>query len=238
MPFAIGRYLALCVLLGMLSACAHQARGPSPALPTDPISPDSDEMEGIASWYGRPHHGRRVASGEIYNMHRLTAAHRTLPFDTIVLVQNKRNGREVTVRINDRGPFVKGRVIDLSYAAAKALDMLVPGTAPVTLKVVRSNAQYPEQEFAIQVAACNSQWPVEERDICLDSESNCGYCMAPSHDVDDAVSGRSARHAGHLTMCQETSFPMLYGFPIRPASSIVPVARLVVRVLLVDADAP
>jgi hypothetical protein len=168
----------------------------------------------------------------------LTAAHRTLPFDTIVLVHNKRNGRGVTVRINDRGPFVKGRIIDLSYAAAKALDMLVPGTAPVRLKVVRSHAQYPEQEFAVQVAACDSQRPVEDRDICLDSESNCGYCMAPSHDVDDAVSGLCARHAGHPTMCQETAFPMLYGFPIRPASSIVPVARLVVRVLLVDADAP
>jgi rare lipoprotein A len=104
-------------------------------------------MEGLASWYGQPHHGRRVASGEIYNMHRLTAAHRTLPFDTIVRVQNKRNGREVDVRINDRGPFVKGRIIDLSYAAAKVLDMLQPGIAPVRLKIVRSNAHYPGQEF-------------------------------------------------------------------------------------------
>ena len=171
MRFAIGRYLALCVLLGILSACAHQGRVPSPASPADPTSPDSDEMEGIASWYGQVHHGRRVASGEIYNMHRLTAAHRTLPFDTIVLVHNKRNGRGVTVRINDRGPFVKGRIIDLSYAAAKALDMLVPGTAPVRLKVVHSNAQYPEQEFAVQVVACDSQRPVEDRDICLDSET-------------------------------------------------------------------
>jgi rare lipoprotein A len=75
----------------------------------------------------------------------LTAAHRTLPFDTIVLVHNKRNGREVNVRINDRGPFVKGRVIDLSYAAAKALDMLKPGTAPVRLKIVPAKARYLDQ---------------------------------------------------------------------------------------------
>ena len=145
MHFAIGRYLAMCVLLGMMSACAHQAREPSRVLPVDPTSPDDGEMEGLASWYGRPHHGRRVASGEIYNMHRLTAAHRTLPFHTVVRVQNKRNGREVDVRINDRGPFVKGRIIDLSYAAAKALDMLRPGTAPVRLKIVPSNAHYPGQ---------------------------------------------------------------------------------------------
>jgi rare lipoprotein A len=116
-------------------------------------------MEGIASWYGRPHHGRRVASGEIYDMHRLTAAHRTLPFDTIVLVQNKRNGREVNVRINDRGPFVKGRVIDLSYAAAKALDMLVPGTAPVRLKVVRSKAPHPEQSSRYRLRHATASGP-------------------------------------------------------------------------------
>jgi rare lipoprotein A len=145
MRVAAGRYLALCMLLGMLSACAHQARDPSRTLPPGPISPDSKEMEGIASWYGQPHHGRRAASGEVYNMHRLTAAHRTLPFHTIVRVHNKRNGREVNVRINDRGPFVKGRVIDLSYAAAKALDMLKPGTAPVRLKIVPAKARYPDQ---------------------------------------------------------------------------------------------
>ena len=127
MHFAIGRYLAMCMLLGMMSACAHQGRDPHRTLPADPTSPGSGEMEGIASWYGQPHHGRRVASGEVYNMHRLTAAHRTLPFHTIVRVQNTRNRREVDVRINDRGPFVQGRVIDLSYAAAKALDMLRPG---------------------------------------------------------------------------------------------------------------
>jgi rare lipoprotein A len=110
-------------------------------------------MEGMASWYGRPHHGRRVASGEVYNMHRLTAAHRTLPFDTIVRVHNKRNGREVDVRINDRGPFVKGRIIDLSYAAAKVLDMLKPGTAPVRLKIVPVTARHLEPQVSVQAGA-------------------------------------------------------------------------------------
>jgi rare lipoprotein A len=149
MNFALGRYLAIGMLLGMISACARQAHDPSRTLPSVPPAPDSRELEGMASWYGQTHHGHRLASGEIYNMHRLTAAHRTLPFHTVVQVHNKRNGREVDVRINDRGPFVKGRVIDLSYAAAKALDMLKPGTAPVRLKIVRLHAQSPEQEFAV-----------------------------------------------------------------------------------------
>ena len=78
---------------------------------------------GIASWYGDDFHGWVTASGEIYDMHTLTAAHRTLPLGTIVRVTNVVNGRNVVIRINDRGPYVNGRILDLSYAAAKRLDM-------------------------------------------------------------------------------------------------------------------
>ncbi|HHK60599.1 MAG TPA: septal ring lytic transglycosylase RlpA family protein [Desulfobacterales bacterium] len=88
---------------------------------------------GRASWYGRPFHGRRTASGEVYNMYDLTAAHRTLPMNTYLLVRNLENGREVVVRVNDRGPFVKGREIDLSYGAAKRLGMVKKGVARVEL---------------------------------------------------------------------------------------------------------
>ncbi len=88
---------------------------------------------GVASWYGRPFHGRRTANGEIYNMYDLTAAHRTLPMNTYLLVRNLENGREVVVRVNDRGPFVKGREIDLSYGAAKRLGMVKKGVARVEL---------------------------------------------------------------------------------------------------------
>jgi rare lipoprotein A len=91
---------------------------------------------GVASWYGVPYHGRRAASGEIYDMEQLTAAHRTLPFETWVEVTNLSNGRSVGVRINDRGPFVNGRVIDLSQAAAREIGMLGPGTARVQLRVI------------------------------------------------------------------------------------------------------
>jgi len=95
-----------------------------------------DIMYGVASWYGRKFHGRRTANGEVYNMHAHTAAHRTLPFDTIVRVTNLRNGHQAIVRINDRGPFVAGREIDLSYGVARDLGMLETGLEEVRLEVL------------------------------------------------------------------------------------------------------
>ncbi len=92
--------------------------------------------QGIASWYGPNFHGKRTSSGEFYNMYDFTAAHKTLPMNTIVKVTNLKNGRTAIVRINDRGPFVEDRIIDLSYAAAKQLDMIKMGTAPVELEVL------------------------------------------------------------------------------------------------------
>lgn len=86
---------------------------------------------GLASWYGKPYHGRPTASGERFNRHDLTAAHRTLPFGTVVEVKHLGNGKTVKVTINDRGPFVKGRILDLSEAAAKRLNMLNEGVARV-----------------------------------------------------------------------------------------------------------
>ncbi|MCL2410956.1 MAG: septal ring lytic transglycosylase RlpA family protein [Treponema sp.] len=93
-------------------------------------------QEGIASWYGREFEGRPTASGEIFNASQLTAAHPTLPFGTMVVVTNQHNNRSVTVRINDRGPFVPARIIDVSRAAAEQLDMIVTGTAPVIIETV------------------------------------------------------------------------------------------------------
>ena len=109
-------------------------RPPPVAQPDGKAAPIIQGEEGIASWYGHPYHGRPTASGEIYNMNAMTAAHRTLPFGTRVRVHDLENGRDVTVRINDRGPFVKGRIIDLSHAAAEAMDM--SGTALVRLQIL------------------------------------------------------------------------------------------------------
>jgi rare lipoprotein A len=93
-------------------------------------------LQGVASWYGYPHHGRMTASGRQFNMYELTAAHRTLPIGTRVRVTNLLNGRAVTVMITDRGPFVKNRMLDLSYAAARKIDMIGPGIAPVRLEII------------------------------------------------------------------------------------------------------
>jgi len=106
---------------------------------------------GVASWYGGKFHGRRTASGEVYDMYELTAAHRTLPFGTVVRVTHLENRRSVEVRITDRGPFIKGRVIDLSYAAAKRLDMIRDGVARVKLVVVR-RAQVTERAQPLLLA--------------------------------------------------------------------------------------
>jgi rare lipoprotein A len=98
-----------------------------------PMRPDAEYREsGLASWYGKPFHGRKTASGELYNMHAMSAAHKTLPLPSWVRVTNPANGRSVIVRVNDRGPFVKGRIIDLSWGAASRLDVL--GVVPVTVE--------------------------------------------------------------------------------------------------------
>ena len=123
--------------------------------------------EGWASWYGPGFHGRKTASGERYNMYAFTAAHKTLPLGTYVLVTNLENGRKTIVRINDRGPFVKGRIIDLSYAAARALGMVKKGTARVRIEalaegrvkdnhLVLSHPNFQKGRFYVQVGSFSS----------------------------------------------------------------------------------
>jgi rare lipoprotein A len=138
--------------LAISSGCAHKqaARVATPAATPNAASKKNSQTSapqttpakigetetGFASWYGNPYHGRRTASGEIYDMEQLTAAHRTLPFQTWVEVTDLDNGKKVDVRITDRGPFVDGRVIDLSLAAARKIEMVGPGVAKVKLKVI------------------------------------------------------------------------------------------------------
>lgn len=125
-----------------------------------PAAPRVGAVEtGIASWYGPPYHGRRAASGEIYDMEKLTAAHRTLFFNTWVEVTNLTNGKKVRVRITDRGPFVEGRIIDLSRAAAREIDMIGPGIAKVRVEVISPPGNPPANPpeaaglYAVQVGA-------------------------------------------------------------------------------------
>ena len=131
-PIHAGFALLALFVCGAAGCARRPARVQTPAAPARVGAIET----GVASWYGVPYHGRRAASGEIYDMEKLTAAHRSLPFETWVEVTNLSNGRSVGVRINDRGPFVHGRIIDLSQAAARDLGMLGPGTARVQLRVI------------------------------------------------------------------------------------------------------
>lgn len=131
---------------------AGQPSGPPSAAERQPPVIGLYEEAGVASWYGVPFDGHRTSDGEIYDMHQFTAAHRTLPFNSVVRVTNLTNGKQTEVRINDRGPFVANRVIDLSYAAAQAIGMVGPGTAQVRLDLV-SGSSPSVGFFGVQVGA-------------------------------------------------------------------------------------
>jgi rare lipoprotein A len=158
----------------LLSGCHHHrkvAQTPPPPPPAAQPAPETAPTEnvpaatvpapsvpeygetGIASWYGHPFHGRATTSGEIYDMEQMTAAHRTLPFGTIVRVHDLDNQKTVDVRINDRGPFVDGRIIDLSHAAARAMEMIGPGIANVRLEILSQPPQVAPASFGVQVGS-------------------------------------------------------------------------------------
>jgi len=116
------------------------------------------EETGIASWYGAPYHNLRGSNGEVYNMHAMTAAHLTLPLGSIVRVTNLKTGHSALVRITDRGPFVVGRMIDLSLAAAKALDVYLPGIAKVRLEVMQAPVPLDTGgRWAVQIGSFSGQ---------------------------------------------------------------------------------
>jgi rare lipoprotein A len=151
--------IAICALLLAalaLGACGkkrHTVAAPANAPRTAPAEIRNGET-GLASWYGHPYHGRPAANGEIYDMEQLTAAHRTLPFGTWVRVVSLANGKTVDVRITDRGPFVENRIIDLSHAAAQAIDLIGPGVASVQLDILSVPAIRPaENWYAVQAGA-------------------------------------------------------------------------------------
>lgn len=119
------RYL---IILFLITSCA--------ATPKEPTLKQFDfEYIGHASWYGKPFHGRRTASGDVYDMNKLTAAHKGIPLDSIVKVTNTQNGKSVMVLVNDRGPYIDNRDIDLSYAAAQQIGMIQQGVVPIKMEV-------------------------------------------------------------------------------------------------------
>jgi len=140
--------LALALLPVLLTAACSGNHRPAP-----PSGPVSGVERGTASWYGPGFNGHRTANGERYNMRELTAAHQSIPFGSLVEVRNLENGRAVVVRINDRGPFARGRVIDLSYAAAREVGVFGPGTAEVELRVLGADPAAQTTRFTVQVGA-------------------------------------------------------------------------------------
>jgi rare lipoprotein A len=150
------------LLLGiffLLTACAprhrivYERRTPPPEKEATIEKRESRGIQqGIASWYGADFHGKQTSSGEVYDMYQLTCAHNTLPLGTMVMVTNLENGRSVELKVNDRGPFVKGRIIDLSYAAARMLDMHEQGTAAVRVEVIGSAPEL-VQRYTLQVGS-------------------------------------------------------------------------------------
>ncbi len=146
---SLGWTLCLALLAVQLAGCAaHRLERPQPP---------GMVQKGLASWYGPGFHGRRTASGEVFDKHAMTAAHRDLPLGTLIAVKNLENGRQTEVRINDRGPFAKRRILDLSYGAAKVLEMVRAGVARVELRVLRLGASLPGEAFTaaytVQVGA-------------------------------------------------------------------------------------
>lgn len=154
------------VLLFLVAACAGpragEVRAPSPVVV-------GYEETGEASWYGYPYHGRPTASGEVYDMDQMTAAHRSLPLGTWVSVENRENGRTAEVRINDRGPFTGRRILDLSRAAARVLGAVGPGVILVRLRVIALSSAAPAAQggtFSVQAGSFTS----EDRALALKQE--------------------------------------------------------------------
>jgi rare lipoprotein A len=151
------RIRAFCLLAALaIAGCGHKKHAritpPPPSRATAPAKVGQTES-GVASWYGHPYHGRAAANGEIYDMEKMTAAHRTLPFNTWVRVYDLDNDKTTEVRIIDRGPFVEGRIIDLSHAAAKQVEMIGPGVARVRIEVISTPPDAVPGLFSIQVGA-------------------------------------------------------------------------------------
>ena len=127
----------------------------------DPKSVDGYTQTGTASWYGDKEHRNKTASGERFSRYAYTAAHKSLPFGTVVRVTNLENGRDVVVKINDRGPFIRGRIIDLSYASARSIDLIRTGTAKVKVEVISSPSarsdSYFKPIYTVQVGSFSSK---------------------------------------------------------------------------------
>ncbi len=193
----IGRVIMVVLLISAvgMTNCSRRSAPPRSSQPGAPkpykvmgnwYQPLADsrgfQQRGLASWYGKKFHDRKTANGERYDMYGISAAHKTLPLDTWVRVHNLENGKSLDVRINDRGPFVRGRIIDLSYGAAKKIDLVSPGTARVKISALGKAGKpqpdgrltyqpvaYNRGNFTIQVGAFTDRYNAEQFVRTLDA---------------------------------------------------------------------
>ncbi len=208
--------LAVLLVLALGPAC-HRRPGRVPVSAPAPPLPGAIE-EGVASWYGHPYHGRRASNGEIYDMEKFTAAHRTLPFGARVRVESLSNGRAVEVRINDRGPFVHNRIIDLSRAAAREIQMIGPGTARVRVRVVGLPEAVPGGFFAVQVGSFRDRSNAERLRRTLERE--CGAASIQIYDSPGGIfyrvlAGSEREAAGAEALAERLRGRDLTGFVVR-----------------------
>jgi rare lipoprotein A len=208
--------LALAALAA--SGCAHKHRARAP-VPPPAVRPGYTET-GIASWYGYPYHGRQAANGEIYDMETLVAAHRTLPLNTWVRVENLANRKSVEVRIIDRGPFVDGRIIDLSHAAARQIDLIGPGTGRVRLVVIREPPIVAPAFFGVQVGAFTQRANADRLRAQMAASYGSARVVLRSHnpDVWRVLVGAEATEEAAEALAQrirENSVEKITGFVVR-----------------------
>ena len=184
------------IALAALAGCGR-ARAVNVQAPPAPVVGTTED--GVANWYGEPYHGRPTSSGETYDMNRLTAAHRTLPFGTRVRVRHAESGRQVEVRINDRGPFVEDRVIDLSRAAGRQIGLIGSGTARVRLRILGLPETISGGFFVVQVGSFRSRDNAER--LRQELAERHGVVLIRSYDSASGrfyrvLAGREAGQAG------------------------------------------
>ncbi len=196
------RTLLAILLVCFIASCAKKKNSSGainsvPPPPARKVQP-GDAETGLASWYGHPYHGRQAANGEVFDMNKKTAAHRTMPFGTWVKVDNLTNGRSVDVRITDRGPFVEGRIIDLSRKAAEEIAMIGPGVVKVRLTVIPTPRGEVDEKYGVQLGAFTRRdeaKELEKRVAQLGEKTNLHCAASPWEDVPSCklIAGRGTR---------------------------------------------
>lgn len=216
--------VAACALgAGLLAGCSKKHHTvAAPALPPTAPGEIVNGETGLASWYGHPYHGRPAADGEIYDMEQLTAAHRTLPFGTWVRVVNLANQKTIDVRITDRGPFIENRIIDLSHAAAQAIDLVGPGVGPVRLDILSVPAASGQNWYAVQAGAFLDHERAERLRVSLERDFGPAHLVqrADSPSLWRVVVGRVPSEAAASALASRVRSQTHTAFVVRLDSSL------------------